>query len=116
MNNICHWELQTRNPETAKKFYEPLFGWKLNYEKEMNYVLVETGSQPDGGMNIVEKIEPSGTVLYVMVEDIESTRKKAEKLGGKTVVPKSPIPNYGFFGILTDVEGNKVGLYTPAPK
>lgn len=114
MNNICHWELQTKSPETAKMFYENLFGWKLNYEKEMNYVMIDTGTQPGGGINIVDKIEPSGTILYVEVSDIEDTLKKAEKLGGKTLVGKKPIPNIGFFGILSDAEGNKIGLYTPA--
>jgi hypothetical protein len=117
MNNICHWELQTRDPNRAKNFYEPLFGWKVTFEKEMNYVMIETpGGQPGGGMNIVDKIEPSGTILYVMVQDIEATLNKAEKLGGKIVTPKSPIPKIGFFGVLTDSEGNKLGLFTPLDK
>ncbi|OGC91742.1 MAG: hypothetical protein A2W25_02470 [candidate division Zixibacteria bacterium RBG_16_53_22] len=114
MNNICHWELQTRDPDRAMKFYEPLFGWKVTFEKEMNYVLIETpGGQPGGGMNVVDKIEPSGTIIYVQVQDIEATLNKAEKLGGKIAMRKSPIPNIGFFGVFTDPEGNKLGLFTP---
>jgi predicted enzyme related to lactoylglutathione lyase len=116
MNNICHWELQTTSPDKAKKFYEPLFGWKLDYVKEMQYVMVNTPEPPGGGINIVKKIEPSGTLLYVQVEDIEATLKKAEKLGGRTISPKSPIPEIGFYGVLTDPEGNKLGLFTPLGK
>jgi predicted enzyme related to lactoylglutathione lyase len=114
MNNICHWELQTSNPDKAKKFYESLFGWKLTHEKEMNYVLVDTIEQPGGGLNIVNKVEPSGAILYVQVEDIEATLNKATQLGGKVITPKSAIPNIGFFGIFNDSEGNKVGLFTPS--
>ena len=114
MNTICHWELQTLNPDKAKKFYEPLFGWRVNFEKDMNYVLIETpGGKPGGGMNVVEKIESSGTVLYVMVEDIEAMLNKVEKLGGKVHMRKSPIPNIGYFGVFSDTEGNKLGLFTP---
>ncbi len=116
MNTICHWEMQTVNPENAKKFYEPLFGWKLTHEKEMGYVMVETGGQPDGGMNVVGKIEPSATLFYVMVDDIEAILVRAEKLGGAIVTPKKPIPHVGHFGVLRDIEGNQVGLFTPLPR
>jgi uncharacterized protein len=116
MNNICHWELQTKNPDSAIKFYEPLFGWKMIFEKEMNYLVIDTGTPPGGGMNIVEKIEPSAALLYVLVEDIDKILKKAEQLGGKVIVPKKPIPKVGHFGILQDGEGNQVGVFTPLPQ
>jgi hypothetical protein len=80
----------------------------------MNYVLIETpGGPPGGGMNVVDKMEPSGTVVYVMVEDIEGALDKVEDLGGKILMRKSPIPNIGYFGVFADPEGNKLGLYTP---
>jgi len=113
MNTICHWEMQTKNPEIASKFYQALFGWKMIYEKEMNYLMIDTGGQPNGGMNIVDKIEPSATLLYVLVDDIDKILKNVEKLGGKTIVPKKPIPEVGHFGILADTEGNHVGVFTP---
>lgn len=116
MNTICHWELQTTNPEVARKFYEPLFGWKLEFEKEMNYVMIDTGGQPNGGMNLVDKIRPSETVLYILVDDIDAKLNKAEQLGGKVVVPKKPIPHIGYFGIFKDPEGNQLGLFAPSPK
>jgi hypothetical protein len=76
----------------------------------MNYVMIET---PGGGMNVVDRIEPGGTVLYVMVEDIEAMLDKAKKLSGKVLMRKSPIPNIGYFGVFADSEGNKLGVYTP---
>lgn len=113
MNTICHWEMQTSNPETARKFYEPLFGWKLTYEKEMNYVMIETGGQPNGGMNIVKNIEPSAILLYVLVDDIEAKLARAGSLGGTTVTPKTPIPHVGYFAVIKDPEGNQIGVFTP---
>ncbi len=116
MNNICHWELQTTNPEKSKKFYEPLFGWKLEHIKEMNYVMIQTPEPPGGGINIVDKVEPTGTILYVQVEDIEATLDKAASMGGMVVQKKMPIPEIGSFGVFADPEGNKLGLFTPLPK
>lgn len=115
MHNVCHWELQTINPETAKKFYGSLFGWKLQYEKEMNYVMVDTGAQPNGGMNVVTKVAPGPAVLVILVEDIDTTLNKAASLGGKIITPKHPIPSVGFYGVFEDPEGNHIGIFTPLP-
>jgi len=38
--------------------------------------------------------------------------KLAESLGGKIVLPKSEIPNTGWFGIFEDPTGNQIALYT----
>jgi len=113
MNTICHWELQTTDPKKAKAFYEPLFGWKVAYIEEMNYIMIETGGQPNGGINVVKSIQASGTLIYVLVDDIDGALEKVKKLGGKVISAKSPIPNIGFYGILQDTDGNSIGLFTP---
>jgi predicted enzyme related to lactoylglutathione lyase len=46
----------------------------------------------------------------VDVEDVAATLKKAESLGGKTLVPPVDIPN-GTFAWMQDPEGNTVGLW-----
>ena len=53
------------------------------------------------------------TIFYVQVDDIEASLKKAEELGGKTVVPKVDIP-MGSFAWFADPDGNTVGLWKPA--
>ena len=115
MHNVCHWELQTINPETAKKFYGTLFGWKLQYEKEMNYVLVDTGTPPGGGMNVVKQVMPGPAVLVILVEDVEKSLNKAASLGGKIITPKHDIPGVGYYGAFQDTEGNQIGIFTPLP-
>ena len=54
------------------------------------------------------------TIFYVEVEDIGEHLAKAQDLGGKVVVPKVDIPNYGSFAWFADPEGNIIGLWTPA--
>lgn len=50
------------------------------------------------------------TIFYVDVEDVAAALKKAESLGGKTLVPPVDIPT-GTFAWLQNPEGNTVGLW-----
>ena len=49
----------------------------------------------------------------MQVEDINAMLKKAEKLGCSKVKEKTEIPNVGWFGLFTDLDGNTIGLFTP---
>ena len=110
---IVHVEFSTHDRETTGKFYADLFGWKIEQMPEMNYATFEAEGGPGGGFNPVSEENPAGTVVvYVGTDDIDASLAKAESLGGKTLVPKSEIPNYGWFGLFRDPTGNMVGLYT----
>lgn len=60
----------------------------------------------------VEKVIPGGIIFYVAVEDIPKTLNKAEELGAKTVKGKTEIPNVGWFGSFSDLDGNIIGVFT----
>lgn len=115
---ICHVDIPTNNQGEAGKFYESLFGWKVQPIPQMNYSTFATGEGPGGGFSQVgESVEAfqtrAGDVLvYVSTDDIDASLAKAESLGGKTVVPKMEIPTVGWFGIFTDPTGNHIALFT----
>jgi predicted enzyme related to lactoylglutathione lyase len=110
---IVHIEISAKDREDAAKFYSDLFGWKVKQQPEFNYATFEAGSGPGGGFNPVTDENPAGTVLvYVGSQDIEADLAKAEKLGAKTIVPKTEIPLTGWFAIFEDPTGNRLGLYT----
>jgi uncharacterized protein len=52
------------------------------------------------------------TIFYVGVDDVAASLKKAELLGGKTLIPPVNIPT-GTFAWMQDPEGNTVGLWKP---
>jgi uncharacterized protein len=111
---IVHIEIPADNLESAGKYYADLFGWKVQHFPETNYSTFEPKEGPGGGFNPVSETNPVGNVVvYVQTDDIEGTLAKAESLGGKTVVPRTEIPETGWFGIFTDPTGNQIGLYTP---
>lgn len=110
---IVHIELSAHDRETAARFYSEIFGWKVEQVPQMNYATFEAEGGPGGGFNPVSEQYPAGSVLvYIGTEDIESSLRRIESLGGKTLVPKTEIPNIGWFAIFSDPTGNRVGLYT----
>lgn len=125
---IVHFEIPANNPEKLSEFYKSLFGWK--FEKMPmpggaggDYWTIETRPGTAGNMEesmkrpginggMMKKMMPNHAVTnYVMVESVDEFSKKLEKLGGKIIVPKTPIPEMGAFAVGLDPEGNPVGLF-----
>ena len=110
---IVHVELSADDPKAAGKFYAALFDWKIESMPEMNYVTFAAEGGPAGGFNpLSEQVQAGDVLVYVATDDIQTSLAKAESLGGKTLVPKTEIPQIGWFGIFADPTGNKVGLFT----
>lgn len=42
---IVHWELMSKDPAKVSDFYAKIFGWKIQHHPEMNYRIVDTGSE-----------------------------------------------------------------------
>jgi predicted enzyme related to lactoylglutathione lyase len=111
--NVVHVEIPAANVEGAGKFYQELFGWKLQHMPEMNYTMWEAGDGSGGGFPEVSSENPVGQVLvYIHSDDIEADLKNVENLGGKVLRQKTEIPGNGWFGIFQDPTGNILALYT----
>jgi len=110
---IVHIEISTTDLPKAQKFYSQLFNWKITvWEGTSDYLMFETGKEPGGGIQKVDRVNPGdGVLIYVLVEDIEKTLSKAKELGGKIVKEKTEIPNVGWFGLLSDLDGNTIGIF-----
>jgi predicted enzyme related to lactoylglutathione lyase len=107
---VVHWEISAQDPKKAQEFYAKLFDWNVDANNPMNYGLV----QADGNGGIGGGIGPanghSGVTFYVGVDDLDTYLKRAESLGGKTVMPPTEIPGMVTLAQFTDPEGNLIGL------
>ena len=126
-HTVVHFEIPANDPEKLSSFYKNLFGWK--FEKMQapgmsgDYWMIETRAgtaqnmekaQSTMGVNggMMKKMMPNQTpVNYMMVESVDEFSKKAQSLGGKIVVPKTPIPEMGAFAVCLDPEGNTFGIF-----
>ena len=107
---IVWFEIGVQDTQEAKQFYEKMFDTELPpMEGFPDYHFFMSGDQQIGGLNR-SKGKPFVTV-YFAVDDVSDALKRAESLGGKVLVPESPLPNGETFGFVADPEGNIIGLW-----
>ena len=114
-NAFCHMELNTTDPAQAKAFYGKLFDWTLEdvpMGEHGNYTLIKPGAGPGGGM-MKHPIPgaPSTWLLYIAVDDVHASTKKAQSLGATVLKDVSEVPGMGHFSILLDPTGAPLALW-----
>jgi predicted enzyme related to lactoylglutathione lyase len=111
---VVHFEIDAEKPERAIKFYEKVFGWKIEkWKGPIDYWLVMTGNEKepgiDGGLGKRTEAEPS-TVNTIDVPLVDEYVKTIVKNGGSIVRPKMPVPGVGWMAYFKDPEGNLWGI------
>ena len=121
MANMINWfEIPVKDMSRAKKFYTAVLKKELKQmpgmpEYEM-YAFPWSQTEIGGALAAGKGYVPSqeGSIVYLNAEDgISATVGRAEKAGGKVLVPKVDIGENGFLAYILDTEGNKVGLHSP---
>lgn len=111
---IAHLEIPAENPAAAGTFYSNVFGWQMTTNTEHNYVIFQSENGPRGGFadpaNAALGYQPDRVLVYLATDDIDATLAVIETHGGKTIIPKTVIPNVGEWAIFTDPNGNHLGL------
>ncbi|WP_184823629.1 VOC family protein [Jiangella mangrovi] len=115
VNPVVHFEIGSRDAGRLAGFYRELFGWTFDETDPAYPVVADTGKDGMGGgiMQLPEDVPPYVTV-YVSVENLDDTLRRAEELGASTIVKPTAIRDIGEFAMFTDPEGHVVGLFTTA--
>lgn len=120
MAKIVHFEIPADDIDRAKTFYIQLFGWAIENCPGSDYFLIQTGEQEDenalkGGMMLRQ--QPQQPIInYVEIPSVAEYMEKVGALGGKVVVPKTPVPGMGYFAVCHDTENNTFGLWETDPE
>jgi len=113
MNHPVVWfEVLGKDGAQMQRYYSELFGWKIDATKSKGYGLVDTGTKagiPGGVAGTFPGTRPWAT-FYVRANDPDATLKRAEKLGGKIVMPPTAFPEGPTIAFFSDPEGNVIGL------
>ena len=119
INPVNWFEIPVQDIERAKKFYETTLGFKLNRQEmgpvSMAFFPMTQGAPGAAGSLVKGKnYSPShsGTVVYFSVDDIDEMLRRINANGGKTLIPKTSIGEYGFFAHFEDTEGNRLALHS----
>lgn len=119
-NNPVGWfEIYVQNMARAKTFYEAVFKTKLealkNPECEMHSFPHEMDRSGAGGALVKMQGVPSGknsTIVYFSCADCAVEAARAKQNGGTIFKEKMSIGQYGFIALVTDSEGNMIGLHS----
>ncbi len=114
-NPVLWFEVIGKDGKALRSFYSSLFGWKVQESDPasgFDYGMVNPdGGGIGGGIGTSPDGSSGFATFYVEVDDLDSVLAKAEKLGGKTVMPATEIPGMHLkFAYLTDPEGHVIGI------
>jgi predicted enzyme related to lactoylglutathione lyase len=118
--HIANWfEIPVKDLDRAAKFYEKVFDVKLSREdmaglKMAMFPFTQGAPGAAGSLVQAESYVPShaGSIVYFSVEDIPETLRRINANGGKTLMPKTGIGEYGFIAQYEDTEGNRLALHS----
>ena len=105
---VTHFEVHGKDAAALNTFYGELFGWHVDSNNPMNYGMVDTHTNGKGigGGITANPMQQSMVTVYVEVDDLQATLDKAEKLGGKTIMPSTEIPDMVTFALFSDPAGS----------
>ena len=118
MPTVVHFEIAADDLARAKKFYEDLFDWKIESfggESQTEYLMIQTTGEDGtpgvcGGM--MPRQAPEHQITnYIGVPSVDEYAAKVESLGGQVVMPKTLVPEHGYFAVCLDSEGNAFGIW-----
>lgn len=115
---ISWFEIPALDLERAVKFYNEVLGTDLQIVdfQGMNMAMFTDDPQlTSGAITQSDHNSPSsvGVTIYFKVDDVSNCIEKVETAGGKVLIGKTLInEEHGYYGIMLDSEGNKVGLHS----
>ncbi|MGH9138126.1 MAG: VOC family protein [Acidimicrobiales bacterium] len=117
-NPVNWFQVGASDADKAKVFYGELFGWTYaadeNSEGRYWIVTCGDGAPIQGGIVDTRGEMPSHAIFCVQVPDVAAACERAEALGGSVLVPPQSMPGVTFAD-LSDVDGNRFGVYRPEP-
>lgn len=117
MDNVVHFEIPAKNMKRAQKFYESVFGWKVNPYMD-NYFMAYTGpvdkkymtTKPGYINGALQKSDKKTTCVVIQVKNVKKAIAAVKKAGGKLLRPVTKVEDMLLYAGVRDSEGNEIGL------
>jgi uncharacterized protein len=123
IHSVVPFEIPVDKLDRAKTFYSSVFNWGLEDMPVQDGVYtfaittpVDENNMPkesgaiNGGM-YTRSDDLKNPVITIGVPSIDEFAKKIEAAGGTMIVPKSEVPDMGYYAYFKDSEGNIMGLW-----
>jgi uncharacterized protein len=108
-------QLNTSDPDTARRFYAELFGWRIEEMPggDQPYWGIYNGDRLNGGMMGMPAGAgemPSHWLIYFGSEDVDADAGRVGELGGQVLLPPVDVPG-GRILVAHDPHGAAFGLF-----
>jgi uncharacterized protein len=117
-NPVVQFQILSKAPEETAHFYAALFGWTVDADNPMGYRRIHTGSKEgiQGGIWPAPPQAPNFVQLFMAVEDVGASVKKAESLGARTVIPPTTLPEGDEMSVMLDPQGMSFAVWRRAAR
>lgn len=122
MRKIGWFDIYVEDMDRAQAFYETVLDTTLSSMDDPNDPTAQMRAFGDdfishGAGGALVRLEhaqpgPGGSMVYFSCDDCAVEEARVSAAGGSVVRPKSSIGEHGFVSIVTDSEGNMVGLHS----
>ena len=114
---IDWFEIPVRDPERAAAFFNAVLRIELQPMETPDGPIItfEIDSKPVGMLAPGDSNAPSlvGPLIYFAApDDIDDCLERVQEMGGRVLLPKTPIGPYGFIAHFQDSEGNRLALHS----
>ncbi len=106
--NTLSWnELQTRDVNEVKTFYQAVFDWTYTADESGYVMCLQNGRRQAGMLQMDESWGdiPANWAVYFLVEDVDKMAAQAQALGGTLLVPPSKAGEIARFSVVQDPQG-----------
>jgi predicted enzyme related to lactoylglutathione lyase len=129
MNPVVHFEMPYDDSQRIARFYERVFGWKMQMlGPEMgNYVVTTTAQEdatPTGARGAINggffprhpDMPGQHPSVVIAVPDVQAAMKAVKDAGGEVLGTPMEIPGIGQYVAFHDTERNRVSMLQPLPR
>lgn len=111
-------EIPSTDAAASQKFYETVFGWKMERSDPKYPMFTDPSGNLGGGFDLRGKPSTGGGImLYITVDSIDAILPKIESGGGTPVKEKTEISaDIGWWASFKDPSGNTIGLFQQIPR
>jgi uncharacterized protein len=113
MPGVIYFEICVDDVDTAAKFYEKVFDWKIANSDDPSYRFIDAGDQEfSGAIRSRDEEWPTdgskldSTINTIDVPSVDSVANKIVAAGGKIVGPKIALEGVGYVQYCRDTDGN----------
>ena len=122
MRKVGWFDIYVEDMERAQAFYETVLDTTLSSMDDPNDPTAQMRAFGDdyrshGAGGALVKLDhaqpgPGGSMVYFSCQDCAVEEARVPAAGGSIVRPKFSIGDHGWVSIITDTEGNPVGLHS----